>query len=160
MNKIKSNFKVLIQIGRDGRIFKKVYHFGDLYSQSYLATNEKISAKNVLIGLLGGLFVGFLSGFFGGGGGMIVVPILIFALGLAEKVAHATAIFTILPISIAGSIVYILNGNVPFLELGFTSLGFVFGGVIGAILLKRLNNKFIRILFSLIMIGAGIKIIV
>ena len=115
--------------------------------------------NRIFISLSAGLFVGFLSGFFGGGGGMIVVPLFVFILGLAEKEAHATAIFTILPISIVSSIIYILKGNVIWDNLGFASLGFVIGGVVGALLLKKLNNKVLRIIFSILMIGAGIKII-
>lgn len=120
---------------------------------------QKSSAKNIIIGSIGGLFVGFLSGFFGGGGGMIVVPLLIFALGLAEKDAHATAILTILPISIASSVVYIASGSVNYLQLLYATIGFVVGGALGALLLKKLNNKALRIIFALIMIAAGIKMI-
>ena len=120
---------------------------------------DKLNAKKVLIGIIGGLFVGFLSGFFGGGGGMIVVPLLTFALGLSEKESHATAILTILPISIASSIVYIASGNINFLQLLYASIGFVAGGIIGAVLLKKLNNKILRIIFALIMIIAGAKMV-
>ena len=121
---------------------------------------ENLSFKNILCALLAGLFVGFLNGFFGGGGGMIVVPILIYLFGLKDKEAHATAILAILPISIASAIIYCLNGSVNYFDLGFGTLGFVLGGVIGALLLKKINNKFLRILFCIIMIGAGIKIII
>lgn len=120
---------------------------------------EKLSPKDILIGIFGGVFVGFLSGFFGGGGGMIVVPLLIFALGLAEKEAHATAIFTILPISIASSIVYIARGSVNYLQLLYATIGFVLGGAIGAILLNKMNNTLIRVIFAIIMIAVGLKII-
>lgn len=91
---------------------------------------------------------------------MIVVPLFTFLLGLSEKHAHATAIFTILPISVASSIIYILNKNVPFEQLGYATAGFVVGGVVGAFLLKKINNKWLRIIFALIMIGAGIKILI
>ena len=91
---------------------------------------------------------------------MIVVPLLIFVLGLPEKHAHATAILTILPISLSSAIVYIINGNVEYYSLGFVTIGFVVGGAVGALLLKKLNNKVIRIIFAIIVIIAGIKIIV
>ena len=45
----------------------------------------------------GGL-TGFINGFFGGGGGMVCVPVLTGALKLSQKQAHATAIFFILPL--------------------------------------------------------------
>lgn len=121
---------------------------------------KKISKKNIIISLIGGLFVGFLSGFFGGGGGMIVVPLFVFLLGLTQKEAQATAIFTILPLTIASSIIYIIKGKVVWDNLAFASLGFVVGGVIGAYLLKKINNKVLRVIFALLMIGAGIKIII
>ena len=102
--------------------------------------SKSLSAKQIAIAIVGGIFVGFLSGFFGGGGGMIVVPLLTFALGLNEKQAHATAIATILPISIASAIVYIVNKSVNFADLGFATIGFVLGGAVGALLLKKIKN--------------------
>ena len=121
---------------------------------------ENISIKKIiLIGLLGGLIVGFLNGFFGGGGGMIVVPILIFLLKQPEKKAHATAIFVILPLCIVSSVVYILNGSMDWLQLLYSTIGFIVGGVIGALLLQKINNKILRIIFSLIMMVAGVKML-
>src|SRR5574344_471071 len=116
----------------------------DVQSSNMESTSDdKLDAKKISIGIIAGAFVGFLSGFFGGGGGMIVVPLLIFGLKLAEKEAHATAIFTILPISIASSIVYIVKGSVNFGQLGFATIGFVIGGALGALLLSKMNNKLI-----------------
>ena len=121
---------------------------------------RRLTLINVFICVIAGLFVGFLSGFFGGGGGMIVVSVFIFLLGLREKEAHATAIFVILPISVVSSLIYILKGSVAYDSLAFSSIGFVIGGIIGAFILKKINNKVLRIIFSIIMIGAGIKIII
>ena len=131
----------------------------DVSKKSLDMSTKKLSKRHIVYGLIGGIFVGLLSGFFGGGGGMIVVPLLVYALGLEEKQAHATAIFTILPICITSSVVYIANGSVDYAKLGFASIGFVLGGVLGALLLKKMGNIYIRIIFSLIMIAAGIKII-
>ena len=115
--------------------------------------------KTIIIGLIGGLVVGFLNGFFGGGGGMIVVPLLIFLLHLPEKNAHATAIFVILPLCIVSSIIYILKGSMDWLQLLYTSIGFIVGGGVGAIILKKINNKVLRVIFALIMVGAGVKML-
>ncbi len=104
-----------------------------------------------------GVVVGFVNGFFGGGGGMIVVPLLIFLLGLEEKKAHATAIFVILPLSITSSIIYITKGNFEFLNLLWVSVGVLVGGIIGSVLLKKINNKALRIIFAIVMIVAGAK---
>ncbi|MGN1208128.1 MAG: TSUP family transporter [Christensenellales bacterium] len=117
----------------------------------------KSKKSQILICIISGVFVGFINGFFGGGGGMIVVPLLIFLLHLEEKVAHATAILIILPLSITSSIIYITTGGFEILNLGLTTIGVVLGGIIGAVLLKKINNTALRFVFSFIMIVAGIK---
>ena len=53
-----------------------------------------------------GLITGVVNGLFGSGGGTIVVPSLIFIIGLEEHVSHATAISIILPLSIISTIIY------------------------------------------------------
>lgn len=122
-----------------------------------MASKLKSNKAKIIISMIGGIFVGLINGFFGGGGGMIVVPLLIFLLGLDEKNAHATAIFIILPLSITSSIIYITKNTPNLLNLSITSAGVLIGGIIGAFLLKKINNKVLRIIFSLIMIAAGIK---
>lgn len=114
--------------------------------------------KIIIIGLISGIFIGFINGFFGGGGGMLVVPILSFLFLLPEKEAHATAIFIILPLCVISSVIYIIQGSIDWLQLLYSSIGFIIGGVLGALLLKKMNNKVLKIIFSLVMIGAGIKL--
>ena len=52
--------------------------------------------KKFVKSALTGIISGFINGFFGGGGGMIVVPMLINLLGFSPKQAHATSIAVIL----------------------------------------------------------------
>ena len=120
--------------------------------------NLKSNKTRIIISVVGGIFVGFLNGFFGGGGGMIVVPLLIFLLSLEEKQAHATAIFVILPLSITSSLIYITNGGFDFFNLLYVMIGVVAGGIIGSLVLKKINNKVLRMIFAAIMIVAGIKL--
>lgn len=120
---------------------------------------KKLTKKDVIISIIFGVFVGFVNGFFGGGGGMIVVPVLIFLLGLEDKKAHATAILVILPISVCSAVVYLLNNTIKFDKLLYTGAGFIVGGIIGALLLNKINNKVLRIIFSIIMVVAGVKML-
>ena len=112
----------------------------------------------VFLSLLSGVIVGFINGFFGGGGGMIVVPLLIFLFKLEDKAAHATAILCILPLSITSSIIYITQGNINYLNLLYTGVGVLIGGILGAIFLKKINNNVLRIIFSSVMIIAGLRL--
>lgn len=106
--------------------------------------------------LLLGALIGVINGFFGGGGGMIVVPLLTQKFGLSQKEAQATAIFVILPISIASSIIYITKNSIDFAVGWSVILGVVIGGGIGAIILKKLNNLFTKAIFTILMLAGGI----
>ncbi len=114
--------------------------------------------KNLLL-ILTGIVTGIINGFFGGGGGMIVVPMLTLFLGYSQKQAHSTAILIILPITILSSVVYFLNGNFNF-NVGLpTTIGVFLGGLLGAFLLKKASSKIIIIIFALVMAFAGIKML-
>ena len=115
--------------------------------------------KNVIL-IITGVVTGVVSGLFGGGGGMIVVPMLTILCGLKEKQAHATAIAIILPITAISGLIQILSGNYE-LSLGISTLiGTVVGGVIGALLLKFINNKVLIKIFAVVMFVAGAKMLI
>ncbi|MCL2375394.1 MAG: TSUP family transporter, partial [Firmicutes bacterium] len=80
----------------------------------------------------GGTLVGFINGFFGGGGGMLAVPLLDKVLKEETKKAHATAILVILPITIASAVFYVLNGYFELKPTIFSSIGVIAGGIGGA----------------------------
>ena len=103
--------------------------------------------------------VGLINGFFGGGGGMLCVPLIEKGLNVPSKKAHATTIAVILPLSIVSSVVYIMNNTIDIFKLSIITLGVVLGGILGAFLLKKLNNNFIKIIFAIVMLLAGIKMV-
>ena len=107
-----------------------------------------------------GFFVGFINGFLGAGGGMLLVPCIIAILKMDTKVAHATAILIILPICVASGIIYIVKG---IFNLGIfipCLIGTVIGGVLGTFILKKLKSDVITLVFSGVMIVAGVIMIV
>lgn len=115
--------------------------------------------KNKLYLILTGAATGIANGFFGGGGGMIVVPLLTLLLKLKTKVAHATAIAIILPITIAAAVVYFCKGSFDF-NVGIPSgAGVVVGGAAGAWLLGKLSAKWIVRVFAAVMLAAGVKML-
>ena len=82
--------------------------------------------KKVMVVVFSGA-VGFVNGFFGGGGGMLLVPLLEKAMKCPVKKSHATAIAIILPISIASAITYIINGYFDWTSVLSVSGGCVAG---------------------------------
>ena len=121
---------------------------------------EKASKKTPLFLLTIGLIIGFINGFWGGGGGMICVPTLTYLVGLEEKKSHATTILIMLPLSIASFVMYLLNGYFQWDKTWTTGIGFVVGGIVGAYLLQSLNNKLLKLIFSFVILGGGVWLIV
>ena len=122
--------------------------------------DQKILSKKsraLLVG--GGFFIGFCGGFFGGGGGMLAVPLLNKGLKVKRKKSHATAMLSILPMSIAAAATYLAKGLVEVRPTIFSAVGVLVGGIIGALLLKKLNSFWVGLIFALSMIGIGIKLI-
>lgn len=120
---------------------------------------DKSTTKMRWLLVLGGLFVGFLSGFFGGGGGMLLVPLLVSVTRLSEKEAHATAQSVILPLSILSGVVYIVFGGFNF-EVGLpVGVAFVVGGIVGSLVLKKIPNKILGVVFAVLMIIGGVRLL-
>ena len=109
--------------------------------------------------ILFGMLIGVINGLFGGGGGMIVVPVLTKFFGLTQKQAQANALFIILPISIASSIIYITHNSINFAESWKVILAIIVGGAGGALLLNKLDNKAVRIIFIILILVSGVSML-
>ncbi len=119
---------------------------------------EKIKNKIYLI--LSGFAIGIVNGFFGGGGGMICVPLLEKVLKIDNKKSHSTALAIMFPIGLCSALVYIFRVSIDWPMFGFVGGGFVLGGALGALLLKKLNGKVVRIIFTLVVFAAGIRMLI
>jgi len=121
--------------------------------------NENSSNKINLYAVLTGALAGLINGLFGGGGGMIVVPMLVMLLKCNPKKAHATALLIILPLSITSGLFYAAFGSLD-LQVGVpVTIGVILGGVLGAFLLSKLSSKWVVIIFSIVMAAAGVKML-
>ena len=106
--------------------------------------------------LCGGV-VGIANSLFGGGGGMLAVPLLSKG-GMQEKQAHATAILVILPISLFSFILYTIRGFFEAEVLISTAIGVTFGGLLGAKLLGKLPTKAVNMVFAFLQLAAGFSL--
>ncbi len=120
-----------------------------------------MTKKQKCLTVIFGAVTGFINGFFGGGGGMIVVPVMTILMKIEQKVAHATAIAAILPVSVISTLIYFFSGasGVEFFPTIITSIGVVVGGILGALLLKKIDNKLLVKGFAVVMLIAGIKML-
>jgi len=111
-------------------------------------------------GLLWGIPIGFINGFFASGGGIIAVLVLQKFFSLDEKKSHATSIMIILPLTVAGVFVYTMAGFTDMKIVTKTAIGATLGAFLGAKLLSRLSGKFIRIGFGVVMVAASVKLLI
>jgi uncharacterized membrane protein YfcA len=86
-----------------------------------------------------GLVAGFLSGLFGVGGGVIVVPALLL-LGMDQRLAAGSSVAAILPTSIVGAIGYGISGHIDWVAGALLAVGIVVGAQIGTHLLARISR--------------------
>jgi uncharacterized membrane protein YfcA len=107
-----------------------------------------------------GSIIGFINGFLGSGGGMVTVPILEKLKKLDSQKSHATAIAVMFPLSLISGVIYCLNFQLDWLNVLIISLSATAGGVLGCFFLKKLSGKAIKIIFSVVMIFAGVWTIV
>ena len=105
----------------------------------------------VIVGMIVGMIVGLLSGMFGIGGGMVIVPVLVW-LGLSQRHAAATSMLAIVPTSISGVISYATCGNVDWLAALLLFCGMFVGGQIGSWLLSRLPELVLRWIFVVFLV--------
>ncbi len=101
-----------------------------------------------------GVAVGLANSLFGGGGGMLAVPLLL-TTGYQEKTAHATAILVILPISLFSFLLYLFRGLYNFSVLIPSAIGVTVGGILGAKLLDKMSTKKVSLLFAVLQAVAG-----
>ena len=104
----------------------------------------------------GGL-AGVANGFFGGGGGMVLVPLLTGRCGLDQRRAFATSVAIILPLCVLSSVIYFFRGGLDLSAALPYLLGGLAGGWIGGRVFRRLNMDWLRRVFALLILYGGVR---
>ena len=120
-----------------------------------------MTTQTILILVVIGLLAGLLSGFVGVGGGIIIVPALVYMLGFSQHQAQGTSLFVLsIPVVILATMNYWKTGNVNWKFGLIIALTFVVGGYIGSKLSLRMSPGFIKFLFGILMAYVSIRLIV
>ncbi len=115
--------------------------------------------KQFLKNAAAGTVIGLVNGFFGSGGGIIAVSLMT-NMGIDQKKAHASSILIILPLSVMSGVIYYLNGHVDLSNGAWMLLvGGAAGGFLGAVLLKKLSGRWVEIIFCLLIIASGVRMV-
>jgi uncharacterized protein len=108
--------------------------------------------------ILGGIGAGLLSGLFGIGGGVLVIPFLTYVMGMGQKAAQGTTLLMLLPpIGILAAWEYWRRGDVDSHAAIWLCVGFLLGSYVGAVGSGVLSAPLLRKGFALLMIGSGIQ---
>ena len=113
-------------------------------------------SKIILIGSL----AGFLSGALGVGGGVIIVPGLIFLMGFSQHTAQGTSLTMMLPpIYIAAAYNFYKQGYVNITFALILMVTFVIGSILGAKIALNMSDRNLKKIFAFIMVIAGFKMV-
>jgi len=107
-----------------------------------------------------GLVAGVLSGLFGIGGGVIIVPLLVLVLGFTAQQAAGTSLAALLlPVGLFGAIQYWQAGQVNFLNATLLALGLLFGAYLGARLGLSLPSEVVERAFGVLLVIVGVRFV-
>ncbi|WP_088071418.1 sulfite exporter TauE/SafE family protein [Gottfriedia luciferensis] len=112
------------------------------------------------LAILLSICVGFISGLFGIGGGILLVPMMAFLFGFPPQLAVATSMFVVMFTTLGSSISYIALGEVNFYYILLLIPGAWFGGKIGAYINQKLKTETIALILRLVVLLYSIKIII
>ncbi|WP_254846720.1 sulfite exporter TauE/SafE family protein [Oceanobacillus sojae] len=104
-------------------------------------------------------FVGMLSGFFGIGGGAIMVPVMLLIFGFPAHIATATSMFMIIFVSLFGSITHVALGNIEWAYVLFFIPGAWIGGKLGAFTNQKISSSLLELFLRILLIIMGIRMI-
>jgi uncharacterized membrane protein YfcA len=103
-----------------------------------------------------GILSGVAAGFFGIGGGVLVVPMLIYWVGFSQHRATGTSLAVLLPpVGLAAVIEYYRNDNVDIRAAITIAIAMLIGGGIGAYFANRVSGPYLRLAFGVFIVILG-----
>lgn len=103
-----------------------------------------------------GLASGVASGLFGIGGGVLIVPALVYLAGFSQHVATGTSLAILLPPVGLGAVVeYYQHGNVNLKAAMLVAIALFVGGWLGALLANYLKGPHLRLSFGIFVVAIG-----
>lgn len=119
------------------------------------------SVSDILVPLLVGLVAGVLSGMFGIGGGVIVVPALVLLMGYGQKTATGTSLLALLlPVGALAAVSYARAGHVNVRAGLLVAAGIFVGALAGARFALDRSDATLRRLFAVVLVALAVRLFV
>ena len=122
--------------------------------------NKIMELQTVLILLLIGLFAGVLSGVIGIGGGIIIVPALVYFIGFSQRTAQGTSLaILLLPVGLLGVIQFYKAGYVDVKVTAVIALAFFIGSYFGSRIALTISQEILKKCFAVLLIIIAVKML-
>ena len=148
-------------------IFQILFAFVLISSAVYIfikrAVDEKPYNKTVLIMIFSAgasFFAGIISSLFGIGGGIVFVPLMVIGIGIPMRRAAPTAQLILMFASLSGLLVHSALGHPDYLQAFFLAIGAFCGGILGARLSLEIKERKLKILVTIVLLAAAVKLII
>lgn len=116
--------------------------------------------QTILMVILIGIAAGMLSGLVGIGGGLIIVPALVYFLGFSQHTAQGTSLgLILLPVGILGVLQYYKHGDVDIKVVCILAVGFLIGSYFGSKVALNLPQATVKKIFAVLMIIIAAKML-
>lgn len=106
-----------------------------------------------------GVLAGFLSGLFGVGGGILIVPGLVMLARMPQRLAHGTSLAAIVPIAVSGVAGYAVADAVDWPAAGLITLGAIWGAVLGTRVLHVARQDTLRVAFATFLLLGALRLL-
>ncbi len=115
----------------------------------------------IIVLLVVGILAGFLSGMVGVGGGIIIVPALVYFLSFSQQQAQGTSLFLLLlPTGIFAVMNYYKAGYVDWKVALIISSTFLLGGFLGSKLAISIDQNTVKKVFAVFVIIVGLRMLI
>ncbi len=119
-----------------------------------------MDTQTLIILIIIGIAAGVLGGMVGVGGGIIIVPALVFFLGFSQKMAQGTSLgILLLPVGLLGVMQYYKEGYVDMKVVLIISAGFLIGSLLGSKLALNLPQETAKKIFAILLIIVAVKML-
>jgi uncharacterized protein len=119
-----------------------------------------MSTQIILVLLLVGLVAGILGGLVGIGGGIVIVPALVYFMGYSQKMAQGTSLgILLLPVGVLAVWNFYKQGYVDMRSVWLVSAGFVIGGYFGSKIALALPQETVKKIFACMLILVAFKML-
>ena len=149
------------------QFFKILFALILISASIYIFSKRKVEPKNynlskqiMLLAIAASFLAGIISGLFGVGGGIIFVPLMVISMGLSMKNAAPTSQFILLFASGSALVTHTILGHPDFYQALLLSAGAFVGGLVGARLSLEIKENSLKILISIVMIAAAVKLFI